>query len=258
MANTKKWTDDQLIDAVKTSQTYSQVLKKLGLKLCGGTHANIKLNIKRLGLSTDHFSLSGWCTGKHHDRLISFVKIPTEKILVKDSDYTNTHLLKKRLIKEGLLEERCELCGMGNEWQGKFISLQLDHKDGDRCNNLIENLRILCPNCHSQTDSFAGKGKKKIDKKNLETIYVNKGRKKLGKKYRKTICVNKCVFCNLDYEAKDKKQKYCSYNCHKKSLRKIDRPSKEQLLIELSQSNYVQVGKKYGVSDNAIRKWLKA
>jgi hypothetical protein len=240
MAKTKQWTDDQLIEAVKTSQNYSQVLKKLGLKLCGGTHANIKLNIKRLGLNTDHFSLSGWCTGKHHDRLISFVKIPTEQILVKDSSYTNTHLLKKRLIKEDLLEEKCELCGMGNEWQDKFISLQLDHKDGDRCNNLIENLRILCPNCHSQTDSFAGKGKRKI-----------------GKKDRKTICVNKCVFCNLDYEAKDKKQKYCSYNCHKKSLKKIDRPSKEQLLIELSQSNYVQVGKKYGVSDNAIRKWLK-
>lgn len=240
MAKKRKWTDEQLSDAVTTSKTYSQVLEKLGLKLCGGTHANIKLNIKRLGLSTDHFHLQGWCTGKHHKRLMSFVKIPTEKILVKDSTYTNTHELKKRLIKEGLLEEKCELCGMGNEWQSKFISLQLDHKDGDRCNNQLENLRILCPNCHSQTESFAGKRKKKFVKKN-----------------RKTICVNKCVFCNLDYEAKDKKQKYCSYECHKKSLRKIDRPSKEQLINELAESNYVQVGKKYGVSDNAIRKWLK-
>lgn len=239
MAKKRKWTDEQLIEAVKTSQNYSQVLEKLGLKLCGGTHANIKLNIKRLKLNTEHFSLSGWCTGKHHERLISFVKIPTEKILVKDSTYTNTAFLKKRLFKEGLLEEKCSCCGLGVEWNGKFISLQLDHKDGDRCNNQIGNLRILCPNCHSQTESFAGKRRKK---------------KKLN---RKTICINKCIFCNSEYEAKDKNQKYCSYGCHKKSLRLIERPSKEQLVAEISQSNYVQVGKKYGVSDNAIRKWLK-
>ena len=244
MAKKRKWTDDQLIDAVNTSQNYSQVLKKLGLRLCGGTHANIKLNIKRLKLNTEHFSLSGWCTGKHHERLISFVKIPTEKILIKDSEYTSTHRLKKRLYKEGLLKEACSCCGLGPEWQEKFISLQLDHKDGDRCNNQIDNLRILCPNCHSQTESFCGKKKKKQ-------------RIKVERKIRKTICVNECVFCNLQYEAKDKKQKYCSYECHKKSLRKIKRPSKEQLLAEISQSNYVQVGKKYGVSDNAIRKWLK-
>jgi hypothetical protein len=240
MAN-RKWTDEQLIEAVKTSKSYSQVIQKLGLKLCGGTHANIKLNIKKLGLDTEHITGQGWCTSELHKKFIkNFVKIPTEKILVKDSEYTSTHRLKHRLFREGLLEQKCSSCGLGTEWNGKFISLQLDHKDGDRCNNLIENLRILCPNCHSQTESFAGKRKKKFVKKN-----------------RKTICVNKCVFCNLDYEAKDKNQKYCSYGCHKKSLRKVERPSKEQLINELSKSNYVQVGKKYGVSDNAIRKWLK-
>jgi len=240
MAKKRKWTDEQLSDAVNTSRTYSQVLEKLGLKLCGGTHANIKLNIKRLGLSTDHFHLQGWCTGKHHERLMSFVKIPTEKILVKDSTYASTHGLKKRLIKEGLLKEKCFSCGLGPEWQGKFISLQLDHKDGDRCNNQIDNLRILCPNCHSQTESFAGKSKKR----NI-------------KKRRKTICVKTCSLCKMQYDAKNATQKYCSYDCHKKSLRRIERPSKEQLIKELAESNFVQVGKKYGVSDNAIRKWLK-
>lgn len=244
MAKKRKWTNEQLIEAVKTSRSYSEVLRKLGLKLCGGTHANIKLNIKKLGLDTEHITGhgQGWCTGDLHDKFIEkFVRIPTDKILVKDSEYTSTHNLKKRLFKEGLLEEKCSCCGLGNEWQGKFISLQLDHKDGDRCNNQIGNLRILCPNCHSQTDSFCGKKKKK-----------NKI------KVRKTIKINKCILCDLEYEAKDKNQKYCSYECHKKSLRRIERPSKEQLIAEISKSNYVQVGKKYGVSDNAIRKWLKA
>jgi hypothetical protein len=235
----KRWTDEQLADVVNTSRTYSQVLEKLGLKLCGGTHANIKLNIKRLGLSTEHFGGQGWCTGEHHERLMRFVKIPTEKILVKDSTYTSTNTLKKRLFKEGLLEEKCNACGMGTEWQGKFISLQLDHKDGDRCNNQLDNLRILCPNCHSQTDSFAGKCRKKPNK------------------VRKTICVRECNLCKLSYDAKNDSQKYCSYDCHKKSLRRTERPSQDQLKMEISQSNYVQVGKKYGVSDNAIRKWLK-
>jgi hypothetical protein len=97
----------------------------------------------------------------------------------------------------------------------------------------------LCPNCHSQTESFAGK------------------RKKNNAKARKTICVKTCNFCNVNYDAKHNEQRYCSYECHKKSLRKIERPSNAQLLKELSQSNYVQLGKKYGVSDNCIRKWLK-
>lgn len=239
----RKWTDEQLIEAVKSSNSYSQVLNKLGLKLCGGTHANIKLNIKKLGLSTEHLTGKGWCTGEMHEKFIeNFIKIPTEKILVKNSEYTSTHRLKKRLFKEGLLEEKCSKCGLGNEWQGKFISLQLDHKDGDRCNNQIDNLRILCPNCHSQTDTFCGKAKKKI---------------KVRRTRNRTIRTNKCIFCDLEYEIKKKNQKYCSYECHKKSIRRVERPSKEQLKKEISESNYVQVGKKYGVSDNAIRKWLK-
>lgn len=254
MAKKRKWTDEQLIEAVKTSRSYSQVIQKLGLKISGGTHANIKLNVKKLGLNTEHITGQGWCTGKHHERLVGFVKTPTEKILIKDSDYASTHRLKKRLYKEGLLKEKCSSCGLGNEWNGKFISLQLDHKDGDRCNNQIDNLRILCPNCHSQTDTFCGKGKKKNNKaRKCELRKTIRSKCKL----RKTIHTNKCSLCNLEYGAKSSGQKYCSYECHKKSLRRVERPSKEQLIKELSTSNYVQVGKKYGVSDNAIRKWLR-
>ncbi len=83
-------------------------------------------------------------------------KQTTESILVENSTYTWTGGLKKRLLKEGLLQYRCYICGL-TEWLGKPISLQLDHENGVRSDCRIENLRLLCPNCHSQTPTFAGK-----------------------------------------------------------------------------------------------------
>ena len=88
--------------------------------------------------------------------------IPLSEILVENSTYTNIARLKVRLLREGLLAAKCygEDCGL-TEWKGKPISLQLDHINGDKLDHRIENLRLLCPNCHSQTDSFAGKNKRK-------------------------------------------------------------------------------------------------
>jgi hypothetical protein len=90
-----------------------------------------------------------------------FVLTPLNEILVRDSAYLCTHHLKKRLLAVGLLLNRCGICGLGPQWNGKPLSLQLDHEDGDRTNNLIGNLRLVCPNCHSQTDTYGGKNKAK-------------------------------------------------------------------------------------------------
>jgi 5-methylcytosine-specific restriction endonuclease McrA len=95
-----------------------------------------------------------------HNRVLPLMgvkaKIPTEQILVENSTYVWSHSLKKRLLKEGLLHYHCYICGLV-EWQGKRISLQLDHKNGIKTDCRLENLRLLCPNCHSQTETFAGK-----------------------------------------------------------------------------------------------------
>jgi len=87
--------------------------------------------------------------------------IPLSEILVENSGYTNIARLKIRLLREGLLEAKCygEGCGL-TEWRGQPISLQLDHINGDNLDHRIENLRLLCPNCHSQTETFAGKNKR--------------------------------------------------------------------------------------------------
>lgn len=87
-----------------------------------------------------------------------------DEILVDNSHYTNAHHLKKRLVSEGRLKYKCDICGNKGEWNGKPLSLQLDHKNGKHLDHRLENLRLLCPNCHSQTDSFSGKNKNKNNK----------------------------------------------------------------------------------------------
>ena len=80
--------------------------------------------------------------------------------MVENSSYTNINRLKQRLINEGKLEYQCALCGNIGEWNGELLILQLDHINGINNDHRIENLRFLCPNCHSQTNNFSGKNKK--------------------------------------------------------------------------------------------------
>lgn len=161
MAKKRKWTDEQLVEAVKTNSSVHGVLRELGLKLSGGSNAAIKMRVRQLNLDTSHFTGKGWCRGDKHKELIDKLTYRLEDILVKDSTYQCTHRLKNRLIAVGLLDNKCAECGLDPEWNEKPLSLHLDHKDGDRCNHTISNLRILCPNCHSQTENYSGKAKRK-------------------------------------------------------------------------------------------------
>lgn len=120
---------------------------------------------------------------------------------------------------------------------GEPIPLQLDHIDGNHTNNKLENLQILCPNCHAKTPTYCGKN-----------IKQNPKQKPKQKE-------NLCIECSTSLKTKSKTGLCLS--CSLKKRRKVDRPSKEQLLEELKENSYVSVGKKYGVSDNSIRKWLK-
>jgi 5-methylcytosine-specific restriction endonuclease McrA len=79
--------------------------------------------------------------------------MPLNEILTRDSSYTSSGRLRKRLLRAGMKEALCESCGL-REWQGEPIQLELDHIDGDRSNNTLANLRMLCPNCHAQTETW--------------------------------------------------------------------------------------------------------
>ena len=152
--NNYKIDDKTLTEAVKNSISIRQTLHNLGLCDTGTAYRNIKRRIKLLNLDISHFVGKAYLKGKHHTwapkQIIS-------NILIENSTYKNIASLKQRLINEDILTYRCSECGLSNEWNKKPLKLQLDHINGVYNDHRLENLRFLCPNCHSQTDTFAGK-----------------------------------------------------------------------------------------------------
>jgi len=149
--------EEDLYKAVSNSTSFTEVVRLLGRD---PTKDSSFLNQVKKLIKEFNFDLSHWPRKK-----IKRFKdnAPLQEILIKDSWYTNTTILKERLIKENILEKICVECGIRDVWNGKLIVLQLDHINGNNRDHRIENLRILCPNCHSQTNTFC-RGHKRIKK----------------------------------------------------------------------------------------------
>nr|DAD66488.1 MAG TPA: NinG recombination protein [Myoviridae sp. ctPuP5] len=141
---------DELNELITNSISYSEVLRKMGYhEMGGGPWNKLKKKIKEFNIDTSHFK------GKSHGTS-NTIKYDIDTILIENSPYVNLRSLKKRLIKEKSFEYKCAICGI-NTWQNKPISLHLDHINGVNNDHRIENLRFLCPNCHSQTDTYCGR-----------------------------------------------------------------------------------------------------
>lgn len=149
-----KWTSEQLINAVINNTSYRGVLSDIGLRPTGGNYTAIKLKINSLKLDTNHFKGKAWNKGLTGSTANN--KIPTVKLLQKNVRY-QSHKLKIRLYNEGYKVPKCEICGWAKHTLDGRIPVELDHINGDNTDNRLENLRILCPNCHSLQLTHRGK-----------------------------------------------------------------------------------------------------
>lgn len=213
------WDETELKKIVSESYSYSEVLRKLNIPVSGNNSITLKRKIEEYGISTNHFTF--------RPKQIK-QKQPVE-VYLSENTHVATTKLKNKLIKSGLKENRCEICGI-NSWLGKRLICQLHHINGNNTDNRLENLQILCPNCHSQTDNYCGQANAQIKEKRY------------------------CQDCGR--EVKGKTTIYC-LSCASKRKRKVD-ISKEELCKVLKETgNRVQAANFFGVSEAAIRRWCK-
>lgn len=233
-----KYTKEILEGVAKDSKSVAEVMRRLDIKVSGGSSSHIRRRLNLYEISTEHFTGQASMTGVVPKSKRTLEQFKNE-VLSKNGVDIKSHALKLKLYEFGLREEVCEICNLGNEWNGKKISLHLDHIDGVNNNNELSNLRILCPNCHSQTDTYAGK----------------RSKGKISKEDKLKKIDNHCLDCDCLIGKNAIRCKSCKSTKQANDTRAFNIPDKESLLTMLKQTNFTAVAKKFNVSDNAVRKW---
>lgn len=223
-----QYTEEELREIVEKSYSYKELLQNLGYTTFGGNNnKTVQKMLEKYNISIEHFT-----TKKGIERT-------EDNIFCKNSTASQA-TLRRWFIKKQYIEYKCDLCGNSGEWNGQPLVLQLDHIDGDNHNNTIDNLRWLCPNCHSQTDTFCGKQKEK------------------NKLTKNGIADSKTIkYCKNCGEVISNQADLCK-KCYHLNRRIVKRPSREELKQKIRNQSFTQIGKEYGVSDNTVRKWCDA
>lgn len=213
------WNLERIKEVIPQCINFTEVLEMLSIPRQGNNSNTLKRLLDENNIDYSHFTgrarVYNNTSTSISEYLSNRVKITSGKLRIK-------------LLTEWLKENKCEICGI-TKWLGNPIVCQLHHIDGNNQNNNLENLQILCPNCHSQTENYCG------------SANVNKT------KYY-------CKDCGKEI---NKGSVYCTICSHKHTRKVKDRPSKEKLLQDFKElKSFVKIGAKYGVSDNSIRKWF--
>ena len=225
---------EEFQEIVNQCSSISKILEHFGLRHAGGNANTLRKRFKEDNIDLSLFDKHQRQRAAVRAKNIS-IKYKLEDVLINGSNY-NRSQLKRRLIQERLIQEVCAECGIGNQWNNKQLVLHLDHINGVHNDNRLENLRLLCPNCHSQTDNYSGRSNKtELDV--TRSICPNCG------KY-KHIKSKLCVRCNNKRNTK-------------KEAKVTNRPKDDELIELVKQHGNVGVGKMYNVSEAAVRKWLK-
>lgn len=227
-----KYQKDSLFILVKESTSFTEVVRKLNMGLSHGNRQTILKYIKKYELDISHF-VGGYKKTRNNVRYSNI-----EDVLIENSPIDRGSL-KKRLLKAGLKKSVCEECGQDENWRGKKISIQLDHVNGYNTDNRIENLRMLCPNCHSATETYSNRN---------NNSYV----KEIPNKGRKPVMKDACPNCGNE---KHQTSNLC-IPCDHIRQRRVQRPSIEDLRKDVQLLGYEASGRKYGVSGVTIKKWM--
>lgn len=230
-----RYSEEEARAAVAVSDCHADVLRRLGLRAAGGNHRVMKDWLERWGISTDHFDPDAV-----RRRRIARAGAPLDSLLVEHSTYSRG-ALKRRLFDEGYKDRECELCGQGEIWRGRPMALILDHVNGIADDNRLENLSIVCPNCAATLDTHCGRN---------GSLAIERA----------------CERCEEPFRPRTPRQRFCSRACGQRApkaaarpaRRVTDRPPHDQLAAEVAADGWSAVGRRYGVSDNAVRKWVRA
>jgi hypothetical protein len=230
-----RYTEAEARTAIAESLSYAESLRRLGMRAAGGNWKTLRRYATEVwDIPVDHFDPRR----RQRDALTHRTATPLEELLVEDCHY-NRGRLKRRLYESGLKQPSCELCGQGEEWRGRPMALILDHINGVATDNRLENLQIVCPNCAATLDTHCGRNKR---------------------------LVRACRACGKEFHSNTATQRHCSRSCGGLSeaslhaaaeARTVARPPYEVLLREIAATSWSAVGRKYGVSDNAVRKWVR-